>query len=114
MLLQSFMAFTQEFLDKVLAKLNPIGPIQTKKMFGGVGIYFEDTFFALIAEDILYFKVDDSNREKYISRSMKAFQPFHEKPSMNYYELPDEILNNDLELRKWVENSVEIAKKKRK
>ena len=31
-------------------------------MFGGAGFYLEGLFFALIAEDVLYFEVDDGNR----------------------------------------------------
>ena len=37
-------------------------------MFGGVGIYDRDVFFALIADDTLYFKVDDSTRPEFVAR----------------------------------------------
>jgi DNA transformation protein len=49
-------------------------------MFGGVGIYSGDLFFALIADDTVYFKADDSTRpwaEKAvaIARRSKAKRP---------------------------------------
>ena len=45
-------------------------------MFGGLGLYSGEWFFALIDDDVLFFKVDDANREDYVSRGMKAFMPF--------------------------------------
>ena len=108
------MALTQEFLDKVTLKLSQFGAIRTKKMFGGVGIYFEDLFFALISQDKLYFKVDDSTRQDYINFGMEPFQSFSENPMKGYYELPKEIFDNSIELKVWIENSVNIAKSKKK
>jgi DNA transformation protein len=50
--------------------------VRTRGMFGGVGIYAGDLFFALIADDVLYFKVDDSNRGDFEARRMGPFQPY--------------------------------------
>jgi len=47
-------------------------------MFGGVGIYAGQLFFALIADDTLYFKVDDSNRSDFERLAMRPFQPYGE------------------------------------
>ena len=58
-------------------------------MFGGVGIYAQGLFFALIAEDRLYFKVDDTTRPSFEQRGMEPFRPFGEDSAMGYYELPD-------------------------
>jgi DNA transformation protein len=39
-------------------------------MFGGVGIYAAELFFALLDDDTLYFKVDDATRPQFESRGM--------------------------------------------
>jgi DNA transformation protein len=64
-------------------------------MFGGVGLYGKGVFFALIAKDTLYFKVDDSNRPDYEAKGIGPFKPFGERSYvMQYYEVPVDILED--------------------
>jgi DNA transformation protein and related proteins len=44
----------------VVEQLDPLGPIASTRMFGGVGLYAGDLFLALIAGDALYLKADES------------------------------------------------------
>ena len=53
-----------------------VGPPGNLFMFGGVGIYAKEAFFALVDDDVLYLKVDDSNRGDFEARGMSPFQPF--------------------------------------
>jgi DNA transformation protein len=55
------MAVSQSYREFVLEQLGRVSRVTGKAMFGGVGIYAQGLFFALIAEDRLYFKVDDCN-----------------------------------------------------
>ena len=83
-------------------------------MFGGVGIYAGDRFFALIADDTLYFKVDDSNRPDFEARGMRPFLPYgDERDVMQYYEVPPELLDEPEVLRPWAEKSINVAAKKK-
>ena len=66
------MAVTAGFSDFVVEQLDGCGPIVTKRMFGGVGIYSGDIFFALIDDDVLYLKVDDSTRAGLRARGMRT------------------------------------------
>ena len=50
------------FVTEVVSLLAELGDVRAKAMFGGYGIYCGPTFFALIARDRLYFKVDDRSR----------------------------------------------------
>ena len=59
------MKSTSEYLDYVMEKLSPLGQIKSRAMFGGYGIFHEGVMFALIADDNLYFKVNESNRDDY-------------------------------------------------
>jgi DNA transformation protein len=82
-------------------------------MFGGAGLYFDGLFFALIADDILYFKVDDSNRPDYEAAGMGPFRPFPDKSTvMRYYEVPIEVLENRDALREWAEKARRVAERK--
>jgi DNA transformation protein and related proteins len=88
--------------------------IRARSMFGGVGIYAGDLFFALLDDDTVYFKVDDATRAQFERRGMVAFRPYGEGGEvMQYYELPAEVLEDPEELRMWVEAAVQVARRAR-
>ena len=106
------MAVSAEFRDYVLDQLRAVAPVTAKAMFGGVGIYSRGLFFALIAEDVLYFKVDATTRKAYEERGSRAFNPFG-KGTMGYYELPEDILEDAEELREWMRAALAVARRKK-
>ena len=80
-------------------------------MFGGVGIYSADLFFALIADDVLYFKTDTSTRPEIEARGMRPFRPFGDDGgTMQYYQVPEDLLEDPEALRPWAEKAVDIAR----
>ena len=104
------MSVSQEFQDYVTDQLSTVGSILTKRMFGGVGLYADGIFFALIANDTLYQKVDDTNRQDYESAGMDAFRPYPDKTrSMQYFEVPVEVLEDQQELNDWARKSIAVA-----
>jgi len=104
------MPVTDDFREFVLEQLGRIVPIDWKRMFGGVGLYADGTFFALIDDDIVYFKVGDLNRADFEAAGARAFRPYEGVSSMNYYELPVEVLEDVDALRTWTEKSVAVAR----
>ena len=83
-------------------------------MFGGVGIYADELFVALIADGRLYFKVDSTNVEDYIGLGTKPFVPFDSGKPMNYWELPAEVYSDDERLETWVKKSMSVASSARR
>src|SRR5688572_14365839 len=102
------MAFTTEYRRAIEEKLSAAVPIRTKAMFGGVGIYSGDLFFALIAEDKLYFKVSDLNRADYEAAGMQPFFPFDSPAPMAYWELPPGIIENPEWLKIWIDKALAV------
>lgn len=83
-----------------------------KMMFGGVGLYADDVFFGLLARDMLFLKVDDSNRGQFEAAGMKAFKPYADKPMvMPYFQVPVAVLEDADELASWARQSVRVATK---
>jgi DNA transformation protein and related proteins len=105
------MPVTADFREYVLEQLGRVVAINWKRMFGGVGLYADETFFALIDDDIVYFKVGDQNRADFEAAGARAFQPYGDGTySMSYYELPVDVLENIDALRVWTEKSVAVAR----
>ena len=103
------MAVTQSYRDFVLEQLGRVTPVTGKSMFGGVGIYAEGLFFALIAEDRLYFKVDDATRPDFERRGLEPFRPFGEDSAMGYYEVPADVVEDTTQLELWMKKAIAVA-----
>ena len=105
------MSVSPSFQTFVVDQLNRVVPqVRARRMFGGVGIYSGEVFFALIADDTLYFKVDDSNRADFEARQMGPFRPYgYEGEVMQYYQVPDDLLEDVEALRPWVEKALAVA-----
>ena len=59
------MPVSTSYRSFVLEQLERISPVTAKSMFGGVGLYRAGVFFGILAGDVLYLKVDDTNRPDY-------------------------------------------------
>ena len=85
--------------------------IRARPMFGGVGLYSGELFFALIADDAVYFKADESTRPDFEARGMGPFRPFGDASgTMQYYQVPEDLLEDPEALRPWAEKAVAIAR----
>jgi DNA transformation protein len=108
------MAVSDGFVALVLEQLDSLGPMTRKRMFGGVGLYAGDLFFALIAGDVLYLKADESTRGALEGAGARPFQPYPDRPRdngiMQYYGVPAAILEDRDELTAWVTRSVAVAR----
>lgn len=83
-------------------------------MFGGTGIYAGDLFFALIANDTVYFKVDDATRPAFEARGLGPFQPYGPGGEvMQYYEIPEDLLEDPEALAPWIVAALGVAAHKR-
>jgi DNA transformation protein len=111
------MPVTDSFVEFVLEQLDPIGPLTPKRMFGGVGLYAGDLFFALVAGDVLYLKADDSTRGTFVAAGARPFQPYPDRSrgsgTMQYYSVPAAILEDGDALVVWAKQAIAIARKQR-
>jgi len=99
------MPVSPEYLDYIIDQLKAFGPVTAKRMFGGAGLYHHGVFFGLVADDVLYFKVDDGNRQDYIDAGMGPFKPFGSY-AMGYYEVPADVLEDSDDLVLWAKKAV--------
>ena len=109
------MPVSDEFIDYVIDQLATWADVSVRKMFGGAGLYCDGVMFGLIADDIAYLKVDDSNRKHFERAGSCPFNPYPDKDKttvMSYYEIPVDILENREQLAAWAERSLAIARKK--
>lgn len=102
---------TDPLSSHILPALAPLGTVVARRMFGGVGLYYNDLFFAIHYKNRLYFKVDDGNRGDYEAAGMRPFKPFEDKPTtMKYYEVPARVQESPKELQAWARKAILAAR----
>jgi DNA transformation protein len=85
-----------EFADYVVELLSAIGNVYARRMFGGYGIYCDGTMFALIADDVLYFKTDEVNRPDFERAGSEPFvyNARTKQITMAYWRAPEEAMES--------------------
>jgi len=80
-----------------------LGPVRTRRMFGGQGIYAGELMFALEAGGELYLKADDSTVPAFEAAGSSPFT--YEKDGrtaqMSYWRLPDGAMDDPDEAARW-------------
>lgn len=108
------MAISDEYIAFVRDQLRDLEPLRIKRMFGGAGIYSADLFFAILADDELYLKVDDANLSDYESRGLAPFSYVMKNgrsETMSYYPLPADVLEDRDALAQWARKAVAAARR---
>jgi DNA transformation protein len=91
--------------------LSTAGEVRTKRMFGGVGLYVDDVFVALIAQDTLYLKADEVTRPHFEAAGCRPFE-YSAKDrtlTMGYWTVPPEAMDSAALMRPWVKMAHEAA-----
>jgi len=100
-----------EFVEYLHEVFERFGPIRTRKMFGGYGIYRNELMFGLVAEDTLYLKADAENAGFFEKEGLEQFG--YDKDGrtikMSYYQAPDGIMDDRELAAVWARRSIEAA-----
>lgn len=94
------------FAEELFAGL---GPVQSKRMFSGLGLYLDDAMFGLVIDDVIYLKTDAELAKQYEAQGSEPFS--YETKSgrrtlTSHYALPEAALDDpDLALE-WARKSL--------
>ena len=108
------MAISEDFLEFLQDQLRGLGPITTRRMFSGAGIYCDGVIFALVLRDTLHFKVDDGNRAAYEAEGMQPFtyQARGKLVRMEaYWRVPERLLDDPDEMVLWARDALAAGRR---
>ena len=100
-----------EFVDYLHEVFIDFGPIRSRKMFGGHGIYHHDLMFGLVFDDELFLKTDKENVTLFEELDLEAFE-FKTKDKlikMSYYRAPEEIYDDPELAQYWANTAFDAA-----
>jgi DNA transformation protein and related proteins len=93
------------FVEYLLELMQAIPAVTAKRMFGGYGLFRAGLMFGLVADDVLYLKVDEENRAEFEARGLEPFVYLKDgKPMpMSYYQAPGEALDDPDAMTTWAD-----------
>jgi DNA transformation protein and related proteins len=100
------------FVSHCLELLSPLGSTSSRRMFGGHALYVDGLCMALVIQDTLYLKVDDTSRALFERVGCRPFtytaknQDIH---SLGYYTAPDEAMESPAEMLPWARRGLAAA-----
>ncbi len=87
--------------------------VRARAMFGGHGIYQDDTMFAIIVDDELYYKTDESNRQDFEKAGSEPFRYVakgRKRVTMSYWKLPAKVMDDPQALGEWTDKAVRVSR----
>ena len=98
----------------------PFGQVTVRRIFSGAGIFCDGLMFGLIVRDVIYLKVDDSNRADFEREGSTPFTYTRGKESgrpsqhaLPYWQLPERLYDDPDELAVWAKRAFGIAERKK-
>lgn len=100
-----------DFIDYLLELLEPLGGVSARKMFGGHGIYKDGRMFGLVADEVLYLKVDAQSKPEFEAEDLGPFiYEKNGKPmAMSYHRVPEAALDEPELMQEWAWKGVDAA-----
>ena len=97
----------REYVAHIVDLLQLVGPVESKSMFGGFGMFLEGLMFGLVAGNELYLKVDTQNLQDYEDLGLQAFsfEKNDRQFKMSYYQAPEEAMEDAELLSDWASNA---------
>lgn len=102
-----------EYLKDVLA---PLGAIRVRRMFGGASVYADDTIFALVDNDIVYLKADETTKHLFEAEGLGQFTYAGQSGpvTMSYWRAPERMLDDPDEFLEWSRRALRVARRSTK
>lgn len=100
-----------EFVESLHETFERLGRIETRRMFGGHGIWHEGRMIALVAKDTLYLKSDAESAPHFDKLSLPPFTYVRQGKSMpmSYRQAPADLFEDREEAALWGRLAYEAA-----
>jgi DNA transformation protein and related proteins len=100
-----------EFVDHVIELMAHWAPVRARRMFGGHGLYRESRMFALVFDDTLYMKADESTRVRFaaVGSAPFVYSSGDRRIELSYWRAPEVCLDETESMCVWCALAWEAA-----
>lgn len=105
------MAVDQAFVGYILDQLHWLGPVSSRRMFGGTGLFLDGLMFGLVMNNSLYLKANVETRTRYEAMGCgpMSYERKGKTIALSYYQLPEEVLDDREQLVDWANEAYAVA-----
>ncbi len=94
----------EELLALAQDWLAPLGQVTGRKMMGGMTLYLDGVVFAILADDLLWFKADKESDAEWDAAGCDRFVVGEKDgvpQAMNYRRAPGDVYDDPEDMRRW-------------
>ena len=110
---------SNDYLAHLADLFAALGPISTRAMFGGHGVYFDGQIIGIVIDETLYLKTDDATRARFEAAACTPFvfesrqgRRQQQAITTSYWSLPDEAMESAQAMLPWATLAFEAALRK--
>ena len=108
------MARIDGFIEQMHELLAPLGEVEVRRMFGGLGVYIDDVFVAVASHERIYLKTDAESQPLFEAEGSEpfAFEKKGEMVTTSYWSAPDAAMESAERMARWAQMAIAAAKRK--
>jgi DNA transformation protein len=108
------MVESDSFAEFLREELAPLGRVTMRRMFGKTGVFCDGLMFGVVADNTLYFRVDDHNEAAF--REAASYPPLsYEKKGrtidLAFWRAPERLFDEPDELVSWARLALAAARR---
>jgi len=108
------MVASHSFASFLREQLAPLGRVTMRRMFGKTGVFCDGLMLAMVRDDVLYVRVDDSNRATF--KEAEALPPLnYEKKGgtidLAFWRVPERLFDEPDEFVAWARAALAAARR---
>lgn len=104
-----------EFVQHLTEVFRLFGPVRSRRMFGGYGVYHQDVMIGLVADDTLFLKTDAVSAQIFSDAGCRPFEYSKHGTTlkMSYFSAPSEVLEDPHVAKTWAALAYDAALRSR-
>ena len=108
------MVASDSFAEFLREQLAPLGHLAMRRMFGKTGVFCDGVMIGMVADNTLYFRVDEGNRETF--KEASAFPPLNyanqgRMIDLSFWRVPERLFDEPDELVVWARAALAAARR---
>ena|SRR5476651_2491693 len=108
------MVASDTFAEFLREYFSPLGRVTVRRMFGKSGVFCGGLMLAMVADDTLYFRVDEHNRaafEEAASSPPLSYESKGRTIDLSFWRAPDRLFDEPDELVSWARTAQAAARR---
>lgn len=106
------MGVSDGYIDLLKDLLSDLAPVGARRMFSGVGLFAQGAMFAIVIDDVLYFKSNDETRALFEAEGLSPFSYNRSgrMVALSYWRAPERLLDDREEMLSWAMRAISVAR----